>query len=60
MPLFSVVQAVTASGLVLISVMTNESLEEMALAVGSELIALFSELTTGFKAPRVTLATNKP
>ena len=60
MPLFSVVQAVTASGLVLISVMTNESLEEMALAVGSELIALFSALTTGFKAPRVNLATNKP
>ncbi|CNI67528.1 Uncharacterised protein [Yersinia intermedia] len=60
MPLFSVVQAVTASGLVLISVMTNESLEEMALAVGSELIALFSELTTGLKAPRVSLATNKP
>ena len=58
MPLFSVVQAVTASGLVLISVMTNENLEEMA--VGSELIALFSELTTGFKAPRVSLATNKP
>ncbi|EEQ20755.1 hypothetical protein yinte0001_27800 [Yersinia intermedia ATCC 29909] len=40
--------------------MTNENLEEMALTVGSELIALFSGLTTGFKAPRVNLATNKP
>ncbi|MFA3777952.1 TOBE domain-containing protein [Yersinia sp. 1652 StPb PI] len=46
------VQAVTANGLALISVITNESLEEIALAARSEVTALF-------KASSVILATRQ-
>lgn len=48
----STVHVVTVNGLVLISVITNENLEEMALSVGSEVTALF-------KASSVILATKK-
>ncbi|WP_145579597.1 TOBE domain-containing protein [Yersinia vastinensis] len=48
----STVHVVTANGLELISVITNESLTEMALSVGSEVTALF-------KASSVILATQK-
>ncbi|AJJ11262.1 molybdenum-pterin binding domain protein [Yersinia rohdei] len=49
----STVQVVTKNGLALISVITNESLEEMALSIGSEVTALF-------KASSVIIATQKP
>ncbi|AHM72843.1 TOBE domain-containing protein [Yersinia hibernica] len=48
----STVEVITVNGLALISVITNESLEEMALSVGSEVTALF-------KASSVILATQK-
>ncbi|ATM96753.1 DNA-binding transcriptional regulator ModE [Yersinia frederiksenii] len=49
----STIHVVTVNGLMLISVITNESLEEMALSVGSEVTALF-------KASSVIVATKKP
>lgn len=48
----STVEVVTVNGLALTSVITNESLEEMALSSGSEVTALF-------KASSVILATKK-
>ncbi|MFJ5319735.1 TOBE domain-containing protein [Pectobacterium versatile] len=48
----STVQLVTAGGLTLTSTVTNESLEEMHIDVGSELIALV-------KASSIILATRK-